>query len=96
MKYSDLTLIAMAAGVLLFVVSKTGKAAPIGAQSNAGRSGVPANSAPVSEVMTPGGGDWQGPGAGWQYFNDGTAISPDGKYYYQGQLAYDPAALFGN
>jgi hypothetical protein len=30
-------------------------------------------------------------GYGWQYFSDGTAISPDGKYYYQGKLAYDPS-----
>lgn len=31
------------------------------------------------------------PGYGWEYFSDGTAISPDGKYYYQGKLAYDPS-----
>lgn len=30
-------------------------------------------------------------GYGWQYFSDGTAISPDGKYYYKGALAYDPS-----
>lgn len=23
---------------------------------------------------------------GWQYFSDGTAIGPDGAYYYQGQM----------
>ena len=27
---------------------------------------------------------------GWQYFNDGTAISPDGTYYYQGNEVYTP------
>ena len=32
------------------------------------------------------------PGYGWQYFDNGTAISPDGKYYYQGELAYDPGS----
>jgi hypothetical protein len=30
-------------------------------------------------------------GYGWEYFSDGTAISPDGKYYYKGKLAYDPS-----
>lgn len=28
---------------------------------------------------------------GWRYFSDGTAISPAGKYYYQGSEVYDPA-----
>lgn len=27
---------------------------------------------------------------GWQYFTDGTAISPDGTYYYQGQMVWNP------
>jgi hypothetical protein len=31
------------------------------------------------------------PGYGWEYFSDGTAVSPDGKYYYKGALAYDPS-----
>lgn len=26
--------------------------------------------------------------AGWQYFTDGTAIAPNGDYYYQGSLVY--------
>jgi len=26
--------------------------------------------------------------AGWQYFNDGTAIAPNGDYYYQGSLVW--------
>ena len=29
-------------------------------------------------------------GYGWKYYSDGTAISPDGKYYYNGQLAWSP------
>jgi len=56
---------------------------------------VPANTAPVSEVMAPTGGDWTGPGQGWQYFTDGTAISPDGVYYYQGREVYNPRGMFG-
>lgn len=31
------------------------------------------------------------PGYGWKYYSDGTAISPEGKYYYQGSEVYDPA-----
>lgn len=27
-------------------------------------------------------------GYGWRYFTDGTAISPDGTYYYKGQMVY--------
>ncbi|KAI3589323.1 hypothetical protein D9X30_4906 [Cupriavidus sp. U2] len=93
MKSSDLILIAMAAGVLLFVVTKTGKT-PLGAaMPTPGQAGVPANAGSVSEIMNPNGGAWSN---GWQYFSDGTSISPDGKYYYQGNLAYDPASLFGN
>lgn len=28
---------------------------------------------------------------GWQYFSDGTAIGPDGAYYYQGKKVYGGA-----
>lgn len=33
------------------------------------------------------------PGFGWKYYTDGTAISPDGKYYLNNQLVYDTKAL---
>ena len=33
------------------------------------------------------------PGYGWKYYTDGTAISPDGKYYFNNQLVYDTKAL---
>lgn len=33
------------------------------------------------------------PGYGWKYYTDGTAISPDGKYYLNNQLVYDTKAL---
>lgn len=29
-------------------------------------------------------------GYGWKYYSDGTAIGPDGKYYYKGELAWSP------
>ncbi|QGZ37774.1 hypothetical protein IP92_02944 [Pseudoduganella flava] len=28
---------------------------------------------------------------GWQYFTDGTAISPDGTYYYKGEPVWSPS-----
>jgi len=31
------------------------------------------------------------PGYGWQYFSDGTSISPTGQYYQGGSLIYDPS-----
>ena len=34
-------------------------------------------------------------GYGWRYFTDGTAISPDGKYYSGGSLVYDPGNQAG-
>lgn len=30
------------------------------------------------------------PGWGWQYFSDGTAIGPDGSYYFQGSKVWSP------
>lgn len=30
------------------------------------------------------------PGYGWQYFSDGTTISPSGEYYYNGELVWSP------
>lgn len=31
------------------------------------------------------------PGYGWEYFDDGTAISPEGVYYYQGREVWRPS-----
>lgn len=36
------------------------------------------------------------PGYGWQYFSDGTVIDPQGKYYYQNELVYDPSNPSGD
>jgi hypothetical protein len=35
------------------------------------------------------------PGYGWQYFSDGTSISPTGQYYQGGTLIYDPSQYGG-
>jgi len=64
-----------------------------------------------TETVTPKAVDWSGasnitteientassgsPGYGWKYYSDGTAISPEGKYYYQGSEVYDPANQTG-
>jgi hypothetical protein len=34
-------------------------------------------------------------GYGWKYYENGTAVSPDGKYYKDGQLVYDPETNAG-
>lgn len=31
---------------------------------------------------------------GWQYFTDGTAIGPDGKFYKNDTLIYDPMGMY--
>jgi hypothetical protein len=35
-------------------------------------------------------------GYGWKYYSDGTAISPDGVYYYQGKKVWEPDAETGS
>lgn len=57
-------------------------------------------SAPASTASAAGGTDWATllqnnaqpgqPGAGWQYFSDGTAISPSGVYYMNGVQVWAP------
>lgn len=36
------------------------------------------------------------PGFGWKYYSDGTAVSPDGVYYFQGNQVYDPLDQYTN
>jgi hypothetical protein len=33
-------------------------------------------------------------GYGWRYFSDGTVISPNNDYYYQGELVYEPNGIW--
>ena len=42
----------------------------------------------VTEIDNPAGEGEEG--YGWRYFSDGTVISPDGEYYQDGNLVYDP------
>lgn len=45
----------------------------------------------VTELNNPAGQGEEG--YGWQYFSDGTAISPDGTYYYQGEEVWTPGVF---
>lgn len=40
----------------------------------------------ISNTALPGGEGW-----GWRYYSDGTAISPGGDYYFQGEKVYSQA-----
>lgn len=44
----------------------------------------------VKEITNPAGS--QDPAFGWRYFDNGTAIDPSGRYYFDGQMVYDPSA----
>jgi hypothetical protein len=45
------------------------------------------NAEKIAEVLDGAGGNFSN---GWRYFTDGTAIGPDGKYYFQGQEVWSP------
>lgn len=40
----------------------------------------------IAYAASPGDAAW-----GWQYFTDGVAIGPDGKYYLNGNLVWSPS-----
>lgn len=83
MKTDTLVIIAVAAAGL-FVLSRTVRAKGIGAGT-----GTILNQS--NKVNAIGNNALPGePGWGWSYFTDGTAIGPDGKYYFQGAEVYDP------
>lgn len=84
MKTDTLVIIA-AAAVGLFFISKSVKAKGLGSGTILGQSNK-VNA--VSNSALPG-----DPGWGWSYFTDGTAIGPDGKYYFQGAEVYDPNGI---
>lgn len=80
---TDTLLIIVAAAVGLFVISRAVRAQGTGTvldQSNK-VSAIPNNALPGQ------------PGWGWRYYSDGTAIGPDGRYYFQGAEVYDPAGM---
>lgn len=85
----DTLIILAAAGLGLWFVSKMTKpkVTTNGAASlNAGGAvSVPSYATSVFNTALPGQAGW-----GWQYFNDGTAIGPDGSYYTNGQKVWSP------
>jgi hypothetical protein len=83
-------LILSAAGLGLWFVTKMTKrpVATSGASSlnNGGQVSVSNFTKSIFNTALPGQEGW-----GWQYFNDGTAIGPDGSYYTNGQKVWSPA-----
>lgn len=53
-------------------------------------SGLGVDTGFVQEIPNPAGS--QDPAFGWRYFDNGTAIDPSGRYYFDGQMVYDPEA----
>lgn len=90
MKLDTIAIIA-AAGAGLFLMSRTLKTTVSGIVAKPGTASSLNNggSLPTMEVQNsalPG-----QPGWGWTYYNDGTAIGPDGTYYFQGSKVWGPA-----
>jgi hypothetical protein len=83
-------MILAAAGLGLYYVTKMTrpKVTASGADSlnNGGAVNVPSYTKSIFNTALPGQEGW-----GWQYFNDGTAIGPDGSYYTNGQKVWSPA-----
>lgn len=90
----DTIIIIAAAGLGLYLISKMIK--PGGAvmrppTGSGTASSLNNNGAPpvtdISNTALPGQSGW-----GWNYYSDGTAISPTGQYYLNGQLVWSPGA----
>ena len=91
---NDTIVILAAAGIGLYLMSKMIKPGGIvtrppsgsGTASSLNNNGSP----PIVEI---GNDDLPGQaGYGWKYYSDGTAISPQGEYYFQGQKVWSPGA----
>lgn len=89
MKADSLIIIA-AAGLGLFAIYKMVKPAAAAASGTAPVKGTGAAVSTIRNTALPG-----EPGWGWTYYTDGTAIGPDGKYYFQGTEVYNPAGVMG-
>jgi hypothetical protein len=82
-------MILAAAGLGLWYVTKMTKrpvtAAGAASLNKGGAVNVPSYTKSIFNTALPGQEGW-----GWQYFNDGTAIGPDGSYYTNGQKVWSP------
>lgn len=89
----DTLIIIAAAGIGLYAIAKMIKpSGGVRPPTGSGTAGALNNygNAPVTQISNsalPGQHGWA-----WTYYSDGTAISPDGQYYLNGQLVWSPAA----
>jgi hypothetical protein len=89
MKTDNLIIIA-AAGLGLWFIAKVAQGKTVFGAKPAPISTGAARTQAINNTALPGQSGW-----GWQYFTDGTAIGPDGKYYSGGTEVYDPAGYTG-
>jgi hypothetical protein len=78
-----LILAAVGAGVFFLAKYLGGRTKNTTVAKNTGVVGP--SSAWVSEIMR---------ADGWTYYDDGTAIDPNGKYYFKGVEVYAPAGMY--
>lgn len=98
---SDNLIILAAAGLAIYLIAgtkkqivTTGGTRPMPATGIGGTAGSlnGYGTVPVTEITNsslPGSEAW-----GWRYYSDGTAIAPNGDYYYQGEKVYSQAPGF--
>lgn len=83
MKQTDMIVLGLA-GLAVFMIVRSQKG---GATLAPGGGGAPSNIVDnlVREIFNSSGTPFSN---GWRYYDNGTAISPEGDYYFQGQLVY--------
>ena len=86
---NDTLVILAAAGVGLWLVSRMtqpqARTAPALSLNNGGQVNTAGYVRQIFNTALPG-----QEGYAWQYYNDGTAIGPDGSYYQNGQKVWSP------
>jgi hypothetical protein len=87
MRNNELVVLGLAAVAVWMIVRSQGTSTTNAAARPAGRVPGGLNSTPtyVNEILDIGGGSY---GNGWRYFDDGTAIDPQGNYYLNGQMVW--------
>lgn len=96
MKTQDLAILGLA-GVAVYMILKSQGVKLTGLVGSLGTAGRTAagTSAPdsfVDEIFNAGGLPYNN---GWRYYENGTAIDPNGNYYYQGKLVYSAGSTGG-
>lgn len=88
MKQTDLIVLGLA-GVAVWMIFQTRKGTQGGTAKTGNTTGSTGPASWVNEVFDAGGGQF---GNGWRYFDNGTAIDPQGNYYFGGQIVYSAPA----